>query len=66
MLNNNIYLKKFLRENSYYYKKLIRNPEFIYEMNNLMRERYKLTLPHKLDKLKDNISMINAFMDVLN
>ena len=66
ILNSNMYLKRFLRENSYYYKKLIREPEFINEMNNIMRDKYRLTLPHKLDKIKDNISMLNAFMDVLN
>lgn len=65
MLNNNVYLQKFLRENSYYYKELIRNPDFINEMNSLMKERYKMTLPDKLDKIKDNITMLNAFMDVL-
>jgi len=29
ILNSNIYLKKFLRENSFYYKDLLRNPELI-------------------------------------
>lgn len=66
ILKENLYLKKYLRENSYYYKNLNRDPYFIYKLNSLMKEEYKLTLPDKLDKLKNNISMINTFMDIVN
>ncbi len=65
LINNNPYLKKYLRENSFYYKNLLRHPEFIYQLNDLMRISYKLTLPDKLDRIKDNIHMLNTFMDVL-
>ncbi len=65
ILNNNIYLKKFLRENSFYYKNLIRNPFFINELNNIMKEKYKLTFPDKLEKLKNDIQMVNSIMDIL-
>lgn len=64
-LNSNFYLKRYLREHSYFYKDLIRNPYFIHELNNLMKEEYHLTLHDKLDKIKDDISMLNTFMDVL-
>ena len=66
ILNNNPYLKKFLRENSFYYKELIRNPLFIREMTDLMKKEYKLNLPAKLDKIKQDISMLNTVMDILN
>ena len=65
ILNNNPYLKKYLRENSHYYKELIRNPSFIKELNDLMKQEYKLNLPAKLDKLKEDISMLNTVMDIL-
>lgn len=65
ILNNNLYLKKYLRENSSYYKNLIRDPSFINELNRLMKQEYKLNLPAKLDKLKHDISMINSVMDIL-
>ncbi len=65
ILNQNYYLKRFLRENSWYYKNIIRNPNFINEMNELMKKDYYLTLPDKLDKIKNNISLVNTFMDVL-
>ncbi len=66
MINSNPYLKKFLRENSYYYKELIRNPNFINELVILMKKEYKLSLPAKLDKIKQDISMINNVMEILN
>ena len=65
ILNSNIYLKKFLRENSGFYKSLIRNPNFIDNLNEMMRKEYKLTIPDKLEKIKDDISMLNAVMNVL-
>ena len=65
VLNNDLLLKKYLREHSNYYKTIIRNPSFINELYFLMKKEYHLTLPDKLDKIKDNISLVNTFMDVL-
>ena len=65
VLNGDLLLKRYLREHSNYYKELIRNPSFINELIVLMKKEYHLTLPDKLDKIKDNISLVNTFMDVL-
>ena len=65
IINRNPLLKKYLRENSYYYKLLNRNPETIKQLYNDMQKAYKLTLNDRLDKMKDNLSMINSFMDIL-
>ena len=65
MLDSDIMLKKYLREHSNYYKNITRNPNFINEIINLMKKDYHLTIPDKLDKIKNNISMFNTFMDVL-
>ena len=65
ILNNNLLLKRYLREHSYYYKNLIRNPNFINEMNELAKKEYHFTLPDRLDKIKDNLSLVNTFIDVL-
>ena len=66
IINNNLYLKKYLRENSYYYKDLCRNPLFINKLNDLMRASYKLTLPDKLEKISHDINMVSSFMDIIN
>ena len=65
-LNNNLILKKFLHENPNYYKILNRNPLFIKELEQLMKEKYKLTLPDKIDSFKEKLDMLNTFIDILN
>lgn len=65
LLNHNMMIKKYLREHSNYYKDLIRNPSFINELIKLMKIDYHLTLPDKLEQIKNNISLVNTFMDVL-
>jgi len=65
-LNNNLLLKKFLHENPRYYKNVNRNPEFIYELEKIMKEKYRLTLPDKINKVKDKLDMLNTFIDILN
>ena len=64
ILNNNYYLKRFLRENSNFYKDLIRNPNYINNLNEIMKKEYKLTFPDKLEKIKNDISIFNSVMDV--
>lgn len=66
IINKNPLLKRYLRENSYYYKYLNRNPDAINKMYSEMQKAYKLTFNDRLDKVKDNLNMINSFMDVLN
>ena len=65
-LNNNLILKKYLHEHPKYYKVLNRNPMFIKELEQLMKEHYKLTLPDKIDAFKDKLDMLNTFIDILN
>ena len=65
-LNNNPLLKKFLHENPKYYKILNREPEFILKLNEIMKEQYKITLPDKIDKVKERLEMLNTFIDILN
>ena len=66
LIQNNPYLKKFLRENSFYYKKIIRNPSFINEIMLLMKKEYKLSLTDKLDKIKEELNMLNTVVNILN
>lgn len=64
-LNNDINLKRFLRENSYWYKALNRNENVFPEFVNEMKIKYKLTTSDKINKTIDNISMIQSFLDIL-
>ena len=65
LINHNYYLKRFLREHSYYYKDIIRNPNFINEIINKMKITYKMTLEDKIDKIENDISLINSVMNIL-
>ena len=64
-INSDINLKKYLRENSNWYKRLNRSrdsfPYFVHEM----KANYKLTTEDKINKTIDNISMLQGFLDIL-
>lgn len=57
--------KKFLHENSTWYKYLNRHPNYYKNFLNDMKNKYKLTPTDKLTKAIDSINMINTFLDVL-
>ncbi len=61
--NPNIY--RFLREESYWYKYLNRNPESIKDLEKRMKNKYKLTTEDKLERVGNSISLLHSFMDVL-
>ena len=65
-LQRNPNLKRFLHENPRFYKLLNRDPNFIFEMEKIMKEKYKLTLPDKIDNFKNKLDMLNTFIDILN
>lgn len=64
-INSDINLKRFLRENSYWYKALNRNEHVFLEFVNDMKVKYKLTTSDKINKTIDNIGMLQSFLEVL-
>jgi len=64
-INSDINLKKFLRENSNWYKELNRSRDSFSYFVNDMKVKYKLTTEDKINKTIDNISMFQGFLDVL-
>lgn len=63
-INSDINLKRFLRENSYWYKILNRNEDAIIDFVREMKIKYKLTTSDKINKTIDNIGMIQSFLEV--
>ena len=61
--NNNLH--RYLKENSYWYKLLNRNPSLIKKMEEDMKKAYKLTFEDKVDDLNSKINLIKGFMDVI-
>lgn len=64
LYNNNL-LHKYIRENSYWYKVLNRNPSLIDKMTEDMKDKYKLNASDKLEAISSKISMIDAILKVL-
>ena len=64
-INSDPKLKRFIRENPFWYKYLNRNPDnfkdFIYDM----KDKYKLKTGDKISKTIDNLATIEAFLEVL-
>lgn len=65
-IKNDPNLFRYLRENSYWYKELNRNPNSLRQMELEMRKRYKMTTVDKISNIKKSIDMVRTFMDVLN
>ena len=64
-IDSDINLKRYLRENSYWYKRLNRDPNSFYHFVDNMKRDYHLTTQDKINKTIDNINMLSTFLDVL-
>lgn len=66
-LQNRIYLdnnlRRYLYEESYWYKYLNRDPGYFKEFTMAMKDKYKLTTSDKFNKMLNNINMLQAFLD---
>ncbi len=64
-INDNPYLKKYLKEHSYFYKYLNRDPSSVNLMKEEMEKEYKLTTEDKLEKLSDSIKTVSNIINIL-
>ncbi|MBO6195665.1 MAG: hypothetical protein J6O56_04950 [Bacilli bacterium] len=64
-IKNNPMLQRYIREHSYWYKILNRNPDAINKMNDEMKVAYKLRFEDKIDDLNGKMNLIRAFMDAM-
>ena len=64
-IDNDINLKKFLRENSYWYKQLNRDSNNFGSFVSDMKVKYKLTTEDRINKMVDSMGMIQSLLDVL-
>ena len=64
-INNDPMLHKYLKENSYWYKILNRNPKMVSKMSEDMKKAYKLTFEDKIDNLNSKMNLIKGFMDAI-
>ncbi len=64
-MQNNPLLKRYLRENSYWYKTLNRDPTKFKDFVNAMKDKYELKPTDRINKMLNNISMVQMFLDAL-
>ena len=64
-IKNDERLKQFLRENSYYYKYLNRSPSYLKDVIEDMKDKYGLKPSDRINKMIDNISLMNSFLEAL-
>lgn len=59
-------MKKYLYENSYWFKYLNRSSDNYPKFINAMKEKYKLKFSDKVTEAVDNINLVSSVLDVLN
>ena len=57
---------EFLRQNSYWYKKLNRNPDSYSEFIDEMKTKYKLRTIDKIDNIVDSADLISKILNITN
>lgn len=63
-INQDERLKMFLRENSFWYKYLNRDQNYFKDFVYDMKDKYELKTTDKLNKMLNNITMLQSFLDV--
>ncbi len=66
IIKNNPIINRFLREESYHYKYLYRDNNYIKTIERLAKEKYGLTISNKIENIKNTINLINTFMSVID
>lgn len=64
-IKNDQLLQKFIRENSYWYKNLNRNPDSINYLIQEMKVKYKMTTADKINNISEKLDLIRTFMNIL-
>ncbi len=58
-------LYRYLKENSYWYKYLNRDPSSIRIMEEEMKKKYKLTTADKINNLSSKLNLLNSFIEIM-
>lgn len=61
--NPNLY--RYLRENSYWYKYLNRTPSSIKQLEEEMKEKYRLRPADKIENISNSLNLIKSFLEVM-
>ncbi len=62
-INETKYALKYLRENSYWYKILNREPEKVKDMIEEMKEKYELKFSNKVEKAINTVDLVTKIFN---
>ena len=65
-IKTNPMIYQILREESYHYKYLYRDNNYIKYLEKYAKEKYKQRPIDKIEKLKNTINLVQTFMSVIN
>lgn len=65
IIRNNPNIYRFLREESYWYKYLNRDPNSMKELEKAMKNKYKLTTKDRLEKINQSMGLLRSFMNIM-
>lgn len=65
LLDSNPMYKRYIRENSYWYKILNRDPLKIDNFIDEVKEKYKLRTTDKINNMFEKIDMISRFISMI-
>lgn len=65
VIRNNPIIYNYLRDDSSLYKYLYRDSNYLKEIEKLAKEKYKLRVIDKIERFKNNLELINTFIDVM-
>lgn len=64
-IKNNPNYKRYLRENSYWYKFLNRDPNNFKFFQEELKEKYRLRPQDKIGNIAERLEMIKSLMDIM-
>ena len=64
-IKNDPNLYRYLREHSYWYKSLNRDPTALREMEQEMKNQYRLTTMDKMEDISHTISLLQSVVDII-
>ena len=65
VIRNNPNIYNLLRDESYHYIYLYRDPNYLRTLEKIAKEKYKIKYTDRIDKLSNNLELIKTFLDVL-
>ena len=64
-IQNDPMIHQFLRDYSYHYKYLYRDDSYMKTIEKLAKKAYHMTISDQLERFQNKLSLLQAFMDVM-